>query len=1505
VEFPPQDDIMGGDLSPALFPNTPVNPHTSYAQAAYALIADDPQAFALSDNMAQFMKQATDNAVVDDTRRILGAQYDDAVKLGLVQQNAADLDLGIPSQAAAAQAVNAHFVAKESQIDAPIMRLDMEESNATRKANRAYISNEWRGALDKLYGDRPSTGNPYHDATQNSIVSKMAIFDDITALATPGTLALKKAQVLRQVFPDAPWKSIWSPQEYLTAWQEWILDQPKEVVVAKTDELLSVIKQHSVGVLGHNQYDEKALLDAFLDPIVNPADADGLNENLNSRLDIAGLVLAGVPVGKLYKAAKGLFTPRLPPVSPAAAAARTPSGAAVLVNSLNAADPAARLAAFGTDPVQVIGEFTPKLVVGTPSSTPYLLDSFVDPIDQMLSKEAGAATARAFFGSRLLDAPIETIEGGWKSGVIVGRENGAMFRSADDAKAWAENSLRVPFSVVSNQKGTGFAVKMDYTHYWDLSDIRLVGEVQAGGWWRNTLLAFNRNLLGKAANLVPRIQQSGTAAAAESEKYIAALHEMVQPYRRLAANEQAGVMKVLTQFEGKKQLSRSELLAQGLSSKQADAAESIYRAAETSLSLHNARARGLMVSEGWLNGRLNSTGEELFVKPLTTIKDPKAHALNLASGAKEALSTVDLSKYQVYELLEPHNGLKFAIAQRGKGGAAVISDLPQMVLKAVPGYLPRTQRAPYYIYRVGADGVEETVALADTIAQAEAHRAVLQQSGGQYLVKPASELGGDATTMNELRRLSEQGLLRGPHRRAEVVTDILGNDRLIPPDERLDAMLNSAGLSKGMGAWTDAMSAYLKQSFPGLDASLALDYATARRLYQGTAVARNTGSTLAEFEQGWALYKHIRSMAGLDPGLLEHRLLMPAREKIASVFYKLSPWAESANPVTKAVGSTARVLANDMAGLSQKTSSMTKSLAFGAYLAANPLRQALVQPSNIVTYMGLKGGLEYATSGRYFADFAILSAAVTPRLKSNVAKMAAGLNEEAALAAAAKFGYGRKEAQQLLDDFAKSGSMALASNHAFTIGTLNEGRIAMKSGVVQTAGKVLNGLKSVGFDLGVNVETRSAWLFNRNRFKVEKGRFPATREELDEVTANASRLQLNMNRGDVHFLQKGVLSMLTQFYTYQFKMVGRMLGVEAGWTPAEKARMGFITLASYGVQGYGFNSLVSGIEAETGATLPEPVKYIILQGAIGSLINQAFAALDEPGEDKTRLNVSGSLSPTSFTGQTFEGAKKMLLGITGQTPYGFEDLPLNAAGLGFIGGMGDVVDFGFALMGHVPLPAEDKAYAFATEFLKRVPITNNIIKGMMMEKYGRMYDLRGKAIVDGVSTGEAWGTALFGFQPQDKVALETASVDYYGAYTEASASALDEALQGQAKESMEWIGPLLRNVDGGTINATRANELLREHAATFNMLLNESERMRYWGYLAQEVQKMDVLKSDKFVAGLVRDFKSGTGKLRFNEDTVEAIQAEPDFPRKQEVIDLYKSMIEFAPALAQKVNEDK
>jgi len=291
--------------------------------------------------------------------------------------------------------------------------------------------------------------------------------------------------------------------------------------------------------------------------------------------------------------------------------------------------------------------------------------------------------------------------------------------------------------------------------------------------------------------------------------------------------------------------------------------------------------------------------------------------------------------------------------------------------------------------------------------------------------------------------------------------------------------------------------------------------------------------------------------------------------------------------------------------------SLLKSAGNAAFIATNPIRQLILQPSQAVMLLA-----NYPKSiPQVVRD---LAGYLTVKLHPDMLATAAYAAQRSP-----------KELMEVIRQMDASGLAAGVDSHSLVTGSLSQ--MAEMSRYSGKKYPVISGsvryLRKIGFDMGETVNILSAFLAVRDD-AVKRG-VKLTPQALDQIAAEARNYTGNMNQAGEMKFSRGTLGVLMQYMQQPFKSA--MAATNRSLTKAEKARL-------LGLQAILFPGI--GLWAWEGYfdQLPEdePTRRVLQEGLEGYAFNSAMSAA--AGRD-VRIDFS-SLAPAQMYG-TWEVIKNL------------------------------------------------------------------------------------------------------------------------------------------------------------------------------------------------------------------------------------------------------------------------
>lgn len=403
-------------------------------------------------------------------------------------------------------------------------------------------------------------------------------------------------------------------------------------------------------------------------------------------------------------------------------------------------------------------------------------------------------------------------------------------------------------------------------------------------------------------------------------------------------------------------------------------------------------------------------------------------------------------------------------------------------------------------------------------------------------------------------------------------------------------------------------------------------------------------------------------------------------------------------------------------------SAFGKNMAFNAYLALNPLRQAVIQSHQAIQ---LAANFPVQIVTKIPTQVPVLT---IMQLTGNVADVPVEMLKLAGLS--------RVEAKKMFDRFSSSGLVAQIDKQNLVRGgfshladtTVSSPMTGKVGGLVSDA---LGYVRKAGFDAGENVNMMTSWLAHYNRAQ-NKGLDISNKEVLDNVAAEAINYTYNMNAaGDMRY-NVDSLALLFQFLQVPHKAFTQM-AFNRVLTGAERGR-----LAGYNLVMYGVPSVVAYELAPQLFPDNPTLQHGFVFGAESMMLNMALN--DQVG---TETDFSG-LAPTGMYG--------LYETLTGMATTDISEMIANTpSGKLFVGSSPRFTD-AFKTAARAFGLAEDPEETPTTllmagkEFTKIASGMSNMFKWSYMLKYGQT--MNGLDLT--VTEEDAFRTGAFGFPTADE-----------------------------------------------------------------------------------------------------------------------------------------------------------
>lgn len=478
------------------------------------------------------------------------------------------------------------------------------------------------------------------------------------------------------------------------------------------------------------------------------------------------------------------------------------------------------------------------------------------------------------------------------------------------------------------------------------------------------------------------------------------------------------------------------------------------------------------------------------------------------------------------------------------------------------------------------------------------------------------------------------------------------------------------------------------------------------------------------------------------------------------------------------------------------TSPLTKlkSAAFATTIAMRPIRQLFLQAAQ----HGYLGSVDPAAFGQSYKQVAGIMAMKSAK--------AMGRGDGYALGAKAA-GMPEREFRSLVDGFESSGLLAQIDTHAFTSGAIRDPQASLWDGVSASYFKdkamdtfirtPVHFMRKWGFDKGEGYNQLLTYLFSYNRISKQQGKAVnmLSRKEFDNLIGETNLLTFNMTGAGELGMQKGWMRNITQFMSFQMKSLQNISGATQTFTPAERLRIGLVTLGLWGAGGFGIREWYLKLKMDNNIELPEEVDEILAGGFAETVLNRATTAMFEDDSDlRDRINYAENMSP--FSGVMFwemlgydKAAYEMFLGASGHMSKKIAQR------------MGEAGDIFF----HSPqLESHEKAMKAGKQLAQILPAVSDTTKAYLALKYGQLYDNSGDPKLR--ATALEGLSILAGYRPVSLIELDVTN------------RLLSEQKEDLKKDAKAYADMILREIQAPDQAAPEALARIEAMAAVMSSL---------------------------------------------------------------------------------------
>lgn len=783
-----------------------------------------------------------------------------------------------------------------------------------------------------------------------------------------------------------------------------------------------------------------------------------------------------------------------------------------------------------------------------------------------------------------------------------------------------------------------------------------------------------------------------------------------------------------------------------------------------------------------------------------------------------------------------------------KDDTVKVSELPENIIKRIPGYLPRIYDAQYIVGRQvkGMHNYEleeyfSPVSVFSNRGEAEAEALLRTINSGadgkeevEYVIKQSRELdrvdpGKKVINLDSFEYLEQSGQLFYSPRGKELrpLQDTISGERsLRSVSESIDAARASIARQVSTDVLVENLTKRWEATFgeafgaPGGKMPIRGDLPKNSDITDSAIEAR--------YKQAIAMRDRIAMIAGVDEGAM--------RSAYSRGMIKLA----DALSVPEYGGIRNRMSAMALREAQKDPTRLPKKAAFYQFIIANPIRQLALQSQQLTVYAGLDHTLPYLFGGGMVRDYMALTSGLAtrntrywPTMRANIAK-ARNMSEE--------------EAEEFIDAFKKSGLTQGIDSHDYVAIFADDGRNISRTNNTAwdaTARAWRNGtrfFRRFGFDTGELSQLMGAFLVSRNRWKVnnpDKAAKWADDVNLSRIVADAREISLNMNSGDASRFQRGGLGLMFQFMSHTTKsfqmLIPNKFDLGSKWlNDVEKRRIAIIQALVYGTGGFGLNRTWEAMTAEAGVEVPPEVNKIVEEGMLGYTINLIAAAADQEPEYESDIEFSQSFAPLAGTAGNvlpfLEAGAKLgraagldigaipipdagalaaqasnpiakLVEATLLSPPGLFEFFFGPSGTSALTladrGSQALFILGEGLRGDIP-EDESAALLAAEEWFKVIPAFNNTIQAIGASKFGTFFDSKGSPTV-AASSGEIFAKGLLGLRSRRENQQQDFLRNFSGMRL-TGVEGVKTQLEDAARTLYEHHSRLVRQVSGGTMD---------------------------------------------------------------------------------------------------------
>lgn len=524
-----------------------------------------------------------------------------------------------------------------------------------------------------------------------------------------------------------------------------------------------------------------------------------------------------------------------------------------------------------------------------------------------------------------------------------------------------------------------------------------------------------------------------------------------------------------------------------------------------------------------------------------------------------------------------------------------------------------------------------------------------------------------------------------------------------------------------------------------------------------------------------------------------------------------------------------------------------KSVAFNAYLVANPIRQALIQSHQAI---------------QLSANFpkAIVKDIPTQMPLFFVKMVGGNLKDHPALLKAA--GLTAEEGEEMYRAFKQSGLVAQIDKQNLVREGLSHivdqtgGALTSTGKVARAGGATLDFMRKIGFDAGETVNMMTSFIAHYNKAKRE-GLQIKRQDRIDEIVAESINYTYNMNAaGDMRY-NSNSLALLMQFMQVPHKALLQMT-TNRHLTKAEKGRLALWNTVMYGIP----TSIAIKLGSDAFPDNPEAA-HALTFGLESALLNRALN--DDPD---TETDFSSSLAATGAYG-FFESLRALLFDRSLS-----EAIANTPSGKLFFGSDPRIAD-AFRSLSRAIGWSEDfdsnptTAVMAIKEFVEIGSGFSNIFQGLYMDSVKRT-----KSGLDlTVSDEDTWRKALFGFSTADESRARALREEYFKESKQLKEDVKEYYRLMKAHLGKQEIDPQSAEFVAQVYNNTW--RVWKESSIASEFVMKELQTL-----MSRDVERYDVKLVDMLF------------KMPTKDDVLNMVHSLPESNtyKKEEIVEMFKSI---------------